>query len=132
MNSYKLVTNIPIERNLGVVRSAVIKSKRFDDGSTLTEVIIDPSKKGAASGVVAGAIVGAVLGPGGAAAGALIGGTIGFIFGSKDWITSYYYKITLFYISNIILNYIFEIIKIKLKCYNFINILSIYMGIGFG
>ena len=99
MNSYKLVTNIPIERNLGVVRSAVIKSKRFDDGSTLTEVIIDPSKKGAASGVVAGAIVGAVLGPGGAAAGALIGGTIGFIFGSKDWITSYYYKITLFYIS---------------------------------
>lgn len=102
MNSYGVVTNLPIEAiegNFGGISAAVIKSKRSDDGSTLTEVIIDPSKKGAASGVVAGAIVGAVLGPGGAAAGALIGGTIGFIFGSKDWITSYYYKITLFYIS---------------------------------
>ena len=88
MNSYKLVTNLPIEAIegslSGCVSAAVIRSKRSDDGSTLTEVIIDPSKKGAASGVVAGAIVGAVLGPGGAAAGALIGGTIGFIFGPKD------------------------------------------------
>ena len=44
MNSYGVVTNLPIEGNFGGISAAVIKSKRSDDGSTLTEVIIDPSK----------------------------------------------------------------------------------------
>ena len=70
-----------------LLTSGTITTIRSDDGSTSTTFTIDPSKKGAASGVAAGAIVGSVLGPLGplgAVAGAVIGGTVGFIFGTAD------------------------------------------------
>ncbi len=63
--------------------SACIKQS-FIEGVKKTEIEINPSKKGAASGVVAGAIVGSPLGPAGAAVGAVIGGIVGYVFGPED------------------------------------------------
>ena len=76
--------NSPYVPCVGSIGAATIISTKIDNGSTSTKIIIDPSKKGAASGVLAGAIVGSVLGPVGTVAGALVGGTVGFIFGPED------------------------------------------------
>ena len=54
------------------------------EGVKKTDIEINPSKKGAASGVVAGAIVGSPLGPAGAAVGAIVGGIVGYVFGPAD------------------------------------------------
>ena len=67
----------------GTVGSACIKQS-FDGIVKKTEIEINPSKKGAASGVVAGAIAGSALGPPGAVAGAVIGGIVGYVFGPAD------------------------------------------------
>ena len=59
-------------------------TQSFNEGVKKTEIEINPSKKGAASGVVAGAIAGSALGPPGAVAGAVIGGIVGYVFGPAD------------------------------------------------